>query len=204
VVSSPGTGHDIEALRSVVEHVRGGDNGPDPPIEVVLSGLEAMRALRDEVAGWEPDLVAAARRQGVTWEMLAPLLGVASRQAAERRFLRLQPSAATDQTAEGRVRATRARRAGDRAVVGWARDNAAALRELAAQVSAVRDLPAAGRRQAARVRSALGSDDASALLDPLAKARTHLEVGHADLAERIRLVTERTGSVRRRADPHSS
>ena len=199
---TPDTGRDFKALLALVERVRAGGRR-QPATEDVLSALVAMRTLRDEMASWEPDLVAAARQQGVTWEALAPALGVASRQAAERRFLRVQHSSATDETAEDRVRATRARRAGDRAVVGWARENASALRELAGQVGAAGDLPLAGRRQAARVRTALADDDASTLLDPLTKARTHLEAGHADLAERIRLVTERMGIVRRTADPES-
>ena len=199
---SSSLGREFEGLRQVVERVRRGDPH-GPPIEDLMSALAAMRTVREEVAGWEPDLVAAARRGGVTWGALAPVLGVASRQAAERRFLRLNPAATTDQTAEGRVRATRARRASDRAVVGWARDNAATLRELAGQVGAVQDLPVGGRRQAARVRAALGDDDASALLDPLAKVRTHLEDGHADLADKILSLTERLGRVRRTADPES-
>ncbi|WP_130445308.1 hypothetical protein [Kribbella rubisoli] len=50
--------------------------------------------MREWLAAWEPLLIGAAREQGVSWAELAPALGVASRQAAERRHLRLNPHSA--------------------------------------------------------------------------------------------------------------
>src|SRR3954454_8557222 len=102
----------------------------------LLTALAGLRLLREELAGWEPELITAARAAGASWVALAPALGVASRQAAERRYLRLQPSHTGERTGEARVDAERDRRAGDRAVAGWARENSATLRELAGQVSA--------------------------------------------------------------------
>jgi hypothetical protein len=107
--------------------------------------------LREEISGWEPELITAAREAGVSWALLAPALGVTSRQAAERRYLRLQPTLTGEATGEGRVQVTRDGRAGDRAVSQWAQRNAAVLRGLAGQVSALPDLDAHSRRHADRV-----------------------------------------------------
>jgi hypothetical protein len=165
------------------------------PATEVITALEVLRLLRDELAGWEPELITAARAAGASWVELAPALGVASRQAAERRYLRLRPS--DEPTGEGRVRAERERRAGDRAVAAWARENSASLRELAGQVSAANDVPAAGQGQLDQVRDALADNDPAALLSPLAGARTHLAKGHASLADRIGTVTEKAEQLRR-------
>ena len=84
--------------------------------EDVLASLEVLRHLREELAGWEPELITAARDQGASWARIAPALGVTSRQAAERRYLRLRPTENGEKTGEQRVRAERDKRAGDRAV----------------------------------------------------------------------------------------
>jgi hypothetical protein len=162
------------------------------PADKVVAALEVLRHLRDELATWEPELIAAARDAGVSWVELAPALGVASRQAAERRYLRLRPSSTGEATGEGRVRAERDRRAGDRAVVTWARENSASLRELAGQVSA-----AAGPGE---VRDALAGNDPAALLSPLANARHGL--ADTGLAARIESFTEHADQLRRDAGRH--
>ena len=161
------------------------------PADKVLAALEVLRHLRDQLATWEPELITAAREAGASWVELAPALGVASRQAAERRYLRLRPSTTGEATGEGRVRAERDRRAGDRAVANWARENSASLRELAGQVSAAAD--------AHPVRDALADDDPSALLTPLAAAHADLTTDHATLAARIESITEHTDRLRRDA-----
>jgi hypothetical protein len=175
-----------------------------------LAALALLRELRGLIAGWEPDLIDAARHGGASWAEIAPALGVASRQAAERRYLRLRP--ATDDgpsTGDERVQAERDRRAGERAVRLWARDNAAELRQLAGQISALDDLPAAADGGLAALRRALGTDDAADLLAPLADAHEHLESGHSALAARVRGVARDTASVRqdsrtRRRGPHAA
>lgn len=181
-----------------------GTDGTDGPggtgragTDDVLAALTALRHLRDELAGWEPALIGAAREHGVSWASLAPALGVTSRQAAERRYLRLRPSDGGESTGEERVRAERDRRAGDRAVARWARQNSAVLRQLAGQVSALDDLPAPARRHADRVQRALADDDAAALLSPLADAHGHLADTHGTLADQINTVTEHTEQLRR-------
>jgi hypothetical protein len=175
------------ALALVQDVLRDGDASADQ----VLAALEVLRQLREQLAAWEPELITAARAAGASWVALAPALGVASRQAAERRYLRLRPSSTGEATGEGRVRAERDRRAGDRAVADWARENSATLRELAGQVSA-----ATGP---GTVRDALADNDPAALLGPLAAAQAGLRADHAPLAERISSITEHAEQLRRDA-----
>jgi hypothetical protein len=119
------------------------------------------------------------------------------------------------QTREQRVRATRDRRSGDRAVAGWARENAAELRSLAGQIAALpapdgqqpqssaqasepghvqgdsrrraprRSLDDEASRPAGRVHQALGSDDVADLVGPLLDAASGLGTSHPELARRV-------------------
>lgn len=61
-----------------------------------LAALTLTRAVRAWAADLEPDLIEAARTAGVTWEALAPHLGVADRRAAQRRYARLTTPNAPD------------------------------------------------------------------------------------------------------------
>lgn len=111
--------------------------------EPALAALILLREVRAELAGWEAGLVENARAAGATWADLAQPMGVASRQAAENRYLRLRPAPTTLQTTvtgAERVKAVRDRRAADRTVTAWARTNAVDLRVLAAQLTALTDL----------------------------------------------------------------
>ncbi|MGI5215687.1 hypothetical protein [Plantactinospora sp. CA-290183] len=123
---------------------------------------------------------------------------MASRQAAERRYLRLRPAddECPDQTRDGRVRAERDRRAGDRAVARWARDHGADLRQLAGQITALTDLAPAARPSLDRLHDALGDTDPSTLVRLLAETRGHLPVEHHTLAARVDAVNERVDEVR--------
>src|SRR4051794_30847186 len=101
------------------------DDDADRATEVrrLLAALETVRRLRDDLTRWEPQLIGAARELGVSWAEIAPALGVASRQAAERRYLRLSPDAsAPNLTGEQRVQAARDRRARGPAGAGRARN----------------------------------------------------------------------------------
>jgi hypothetical protein len=182
------------ALHDVHEAVRRTVGSGDP--EGTLDALSALRRVREELAELEPVLIAAARDQGASWARLAPALGVTSRQAAERRFLRLRPHADSDLTGEQRVQAARDRRAGDRAVASWARANAAELRRLAGQVSSLPDLSSDGRRHARTLRSTLTTDDPSLLLEPLGDLRDHLGA-HTALAAELHAVARKVTRVRR-------
>ncbi|WP_328758669.1 type III effector protein [Streptomyces sp. NBC_00271] len=166
-----------------------------------LAALLLLRELRDQLAGWEPGLIEAARAAGSSWADLAHPLGVASRQAAERRYLRVRPGT-PGTTGEQRVQATRNRRAADRTITTWARTNAAELRQLAGQITALTDLPARARTPLARLADALADNDAANLIAPLADTRTHLKPNHPDLAARIATITHHTDQLRQTGDAH--
>ncbi|SDM26567.1 hypothetical protein [Allokutzneria albata] len=182
----------LELVRSVT-----GDGAATA--EEVLAALTLLRGLREELAAWEPRLITAAREGGTSWVRLAPALGVASRQAAERRYLRLRTEGVEDpeSTGEGRVRAERERRAGDRAVHAWAKENAATLRGLSGRVAGLSGLTGAAKHSVGEVRAALGSDNSSALLGPLAAAAAHLHKTHPALAKEITELTRRTDELRK-------
>ncbi|MDT5025003.1 MAG: hypothetical protein QOE61_1429 [Micromonosporaceae bacterium] len=164
----------------------------------LLDALGLLRWMRDELAVVEPALIAAARHAGVSWQTLAPALGVASRQAAERRYLRLvpaQPDQASD-TRDSRVRAERDRRAGHRAVAQWANDNTADLRRLVGQITALADLDDDSAAHIDRLHHALADPDAAALPLLLAGTQRYLH-RHPELAGQIDSITAHTEQVRR-------
>jgi len=164
----------------------------------LLEALHQLRHLRDCLNTWEPQLIDAARTAGTSWAQLAPALGVATRQAAERRYLRLRPNAAEPGlNREQRVQATRDERAGERAVAVWARDNAADLRRVAGQVAALGGLSSTAQASVAAVHDALGNDDTTALLAPLTAAGPQLSEQHPDLADRISELGARSDEARR-------
>jgi hypothetical protein len=168
----------------------------EPDDAQLLGALALLRQVRDDLNRWEPTLIGAARERGVSWADLARPLGVNSRQAAERRYLRIRPAPdgqPSTATGEQRVRAERDRRAAERAVAAWARTHAGQLRQLAGQVSAVDDLDATIR---ARFRRALGRSDTTDLLAPLEAARRHLRNRHPGLAGQIEVVTGQLAQIR--------
>jgi hypothetical protein len=191
---APSPEETVARLHALIRALRAGEATSVPFVDA----LTDLRELRVQLAAWEPELVTAARAAGLSWITLAPALGVTSRQAAERRYLRTQPTANGEPTREARVDATRDQRAGDRAVAAWARENSAELRQLAGQVSGLADLTPDARRDADQVHAELAGDDAAALLEPLATMRSHLADGHTDLADRINKVAE-DAETRRRA-----
>ncbi|MEE1813915.1 type III effector protein [Streptomyces sp. SP18ES09] len=157
---------------------------PDPGPEAALASLMLLRQVRERLAGWETHLIETARDAGASWADLAPPLGVASRQAAERRYLRGRPGPAGT-TGEQRVTATRQARAADRTTAARARHNAADLRRLAGQITALTDLPTTARRPLTELHEALAQDDPADLIAPLTAARPHLLAAHPDLAARL-------------------
>jgi hypothetical protein len=206
---TPAPGHQATAAEAVdligdlladLADLAGSEPSADNPAEI-LAALVLLRRMREELAGWEPRLIDAARAHGVSWSRLAPALGVTTRQAAERRYLRTKPSPSGETTGEARVRAARDRRAGDRAVDVWARQNAGSLRQLAGEISAVEptDLTSGGRRQVRAVLAALGDTDPATLLAPLRAVGRHLTAGHAPLGERIEDITKQTEQIHERS-----
>ncbi len=194
------------ALRSIdhaLREARAVDARLSPPCagdaEQALASLLLLRQVREQLAGWERGLIVTARAAGASWADLAGPLGVASRQAAERRYLRLQPGAAGS-TGEQRVKATRDRRAADRTVTAWARDHAADLRRLAAHVTALTDLPPGAGSAVAAVDEALAHDDAARLVAPLAATHVHLRPRHPEVAARVEALTRHAEQLRRQSD----
>ncbi|KJY25803.1 hypothetical protein [Streptomyces katrae] len=161
-------------------------NAPSDPREA-LAALLLLREVREQLAGWESGLIETARAAGASWADLAAPLGVASRQAAERRYLR-------------RVQATRDGRAAQRAVDTWARDHAADLRRLAGQVTALTPLDGPGRASLGRVHAALAGDDPADLVDPLTAAEPYVRPGDPTLADRIAALLHETDRLRHTSD----
>ena len=178
----------LEVIDGAVRAAQSGDagesvaDGTGP--EQALASLLLLREVREQLAGWETGLIETARHAGASWSDLADPLGVASRQAAERRYLRNRAGPAGS-TGEQRVQATRDRRAADRSLTAWARDNAADLRRLAGQISGLTDLPARSRTPLRQLDAALSNDDPAALIAPLHATRPYLTSVHPDLAARL-------------------
>ncbi|GAA4931117.1 type III effector protein [Streptomyces coeruleoprunus] len=169
--------------------------------EQALAALLTLREVRRQLADWEHGLIEAARTAGASWADLAGPLGVASRQAAERRYLRLRPGD-RGTTGEERVKATRDRRAADRTVSAWARHNAADLRRLAGRITALDDLPGRARSPLGHLERALADDDPACLLGPLTATGPHLRRRHPEPAARVDDIVRRTDELRRASDDH--
>jgi hypothetical protein len=161
--------------------------GPGP--EQAVASLLLLRQVREQLASWETGLIKSARDAGASWADLADPLGVASRQAAERRYLRGRPGP-SGTTSEQRVQAVRERRAAERNAAAWARRNAASLRRLAGQITSLAVLPTAARTSLSELNAALAHDDPAALLHPLKAIRAHLAAAHPDLAARVEALTD--------------
>lgn len=185
----------IQAMRDAQAQQAADSQDSAAAPEQVLASLLLLREVREELAAWETGLVEAARGAGASWADLAAPLGVASRQAAERRYLRQRPGAAGT-TGEQRVQATRDHRAADRAVTAWARRHAAELRGLAGQITALTELPDAARAPLDHLSRALAGNDPATLIEPLLTAEPHLRQSHPDLAARVDSLGRHAGRLR--------
>ncbi|MBL1086523.1 type III effector protein [Streptomyces actinomycinicus] len=177
-----------DALRGAQRNSPDTPDGPGPRPEQALASLMLLRQVREELAGWETSLIETARDAGASWADLARPLGVASRQAAERRYLRGRPGPAGT-TGEQRVTAARQARAARRITATWARTHAGELRRLAGQITALTDLPAAARGPLDELHAALAHDDPADLIAPLTATRPHLAAAHPGLAARLDTLT---------------
>ncbi|MEU0399732.1 type III effector protein [Streptomyces sp. NPDC006197] len=172
-----------EALRAARHTAPGSGEAPAVGTDQALASLLLLRQVREELAGWETGLIETARHAGASWAELAHPLGVASRQAAERRYLRNRPGP-DGTTGEQRVQATRERRAAERTTATWARRNAADLRSIAGRITALTDLPTAADLPLSRLHAALAHNDPAELVDPLTATRPHLTT-HPELAAQL-------------------
>ncbi|MEU0968965.1 type III effector protein [Streptomyces sp. NPDC005917] len=185
----------LEAIEEALHAAR--RKAPDIPEahdvdpEQALASLLLLRQVREQLAGWESGLIETARHAGASWADLAHPLGVTSRQAAERRYLRNRPGP-TGTTGEQRVQATRERRAAQRTTATWARHNAADLRRIAGQITALTDLPTDARLPLSQLHAALAQDDPADLVHPLNATRPHLTATHPHLATELDTLTNTT------------
>ncbi|MET9350090.1 type III effector protein [Streptomyces termitum] len=177
-----------------------GESGPpasgSSPAADSLAALLLLRQLRDRLDAWEPALIETARADGASWADIAAPLGLASRQAAERRYLRVREGR-PGSTAEQRVRATRDRRAAARSVTAWARDNAAELRLLAGRIGSLDGLP---DPVGDALSTALADDDPALLLPALAGSLPFLRAARPDLAPRVEELARHTEDLRDASD----
>ncbi|MFE3268046.1 type III effector protein [Streptomyces sp. NPDC059215] len=185
----------LEAIAQAMRTARTADSASTDDPGQAIAALLLLREVREQLAGWEPALIETAREAGASWAELAHPLGVSSRQAAERRYLRVRPGEA-GHTKEQRVQATRGTRAADRSVASWAQDHAAELRQLAGTITALPDLPAAASDTLTALHVALGDSDPARLLGPLAEAGPHLRIAHPDLADRVTGIGRHTHGMR--------
>ncbi|KUL24236.1 hypothetical protein [Streptomyces regalis] len=176
------------ALRAAQDETPGLTDAAHADPQEALASLLLLRQIREQLAGWETGLIETARHAGASWADLAHPLGVASRQAAERRYLRNRPGPAGS-TGEQRVQAPRKRRAAAPTPPPWARRNAADLRRIAGQITALTDLPTAARLPLSHLDAALAHDDPATLIHPLNATRPHLTGTHPDLAARLDTLT---------------
>lgn len=96
----------LEALAQALQTAQSARTAtPDDP-QGALAALLLLRQVREQLVEAGPGLIEAARQAGASWADLAHPLGVSSRQAAERRYLRVRPGEAGT-TKEQRVQATR-------------------------------------------------------------------------------------------------
>ncbi|MER6443452.1 type III effector protein [Streptomyces sp. NPDC001185] len=185
----------LEAIAQAMRTARSAESTPGNDAQQAIAALLLLREVREQLADWEPALIETARQAGASWADLAHPLGVSSRQAAERRYLRVRPGEA-GHTKEQRVQATRHARAADRSVASWAQDHASALRQLAAAITALPDLPDAAADTLTALHTALGDRDPARLLNPLSDAGPHLRTAHPDLADRVADVGRHTDGMR--------
>ncbi|GGZ87093.1 type III effector protein [Streptomyces bluensis] len=178
----------LRAARDKTPDAPDSSPGPGPGPEQALASLLLLRQVREQLAGWETGLIETARHAGASWSDLAHPLGVASRQAAERRYLRNRPGPAGT-TGEQRVQATRERRAANRTAAAWARRNAADLRRIAGRITALTDLPTTARLPLSQLHEALAHDDPAALIHPLNATLPYLTTTHPDLAAQLDTLT---------------
>jgi hypothetical protein len=190
-VSFAATAAALEAIAQAMRTAQAAEDAEAAPVgdlEQALAAVLLLREVREQLSRWEFGLIETAREAGASWADLARPLGVSSRQAAERRYLRGRPGP-VGTTGEQRVRATRESRAAERATAAWARRNAADLRRIAGQITALTDLPGAALLPLSELHGALAHDDPAELIRPLEDARPHLATTHPDLAAQLDTLT---------------
>jgi hypothetical protein len=84
---------EVASVYDKVHWERRNEDRQGPAADQALAALALLAGLRDWLADVEPELIEGARLAGVTWDQLAPVLGVGDRRAAHRRAARLTGAA---------------------------------------------------------------------------------------------------------------
>ena len=79
---------------------------PAATTDELLAALAALRRIRRDLDSTERGLIERAREESVAWPRIAEALGLASRQAAEQRLLRLSAAGGRDPVTARRQRTT--------------------------------------------------------------------------------------------------
>ncbi|GAB3961120.1 hypothetical protein GCM10029978_012450 [Actinoallomurus acanthiterrae] len=82
-------GHVLGRAQRLAEERRPRDDDDELTAKDVVAGVAALRLLREQVDDLEADLLDYARRLGISWERLAPAMGLSDRRAAHKRATRL-------------------------------------------------------------------------------------------------------------------
>jgi hypothetical protein len=107
---------------------RPGRPSPEVPAEDVLAALTQIEGARADLDALERDLIRAARQRRASWQRIADALGLATRQSAETRALRLERATAR---AGGRdVAAQRLEQARQRSADAWCEAHRDRFREV--------------------------------------------------------------------------
>ena len=186
-----------EAVRTArTPQARNASAGAGASAEEALAALLMLRELRDQLAGWETGLIETARAAGASWADLAHPFGVASRQAAERRYLRGTPRNSRHHRRTARTGHPQpARRRPHRQRLGPRPTPPNCANSPARSPPSPTSRPAPGHPWP-------GSPTPSPtttlplLIAPLTDARPHLEANHPDLAARIDTITHHTNQLR--------
>ena len=169
---------------------------PEKDRDELLAALTGLAALRRELDEVERDLIQDARDAGASWARLATALGLASRQAAEQRMLRLQGESRRDPEWARSSRAQLARRRESETTLDdLARCADAAHRELRAQP----DLGPRARLAAATLRQARHAP-AGSLFDLVERALADLGPQHAAGRPAVAALRAAFEAARPRAD----
>ncbi|MFD5342288.1 hypothetical protein ACFWJY_00580 [Streptomyces anulatus] len=116
-------------LVALSNYVPPGEEPRGVPAEDVLAALSQLDEARQRLDTMELKLIRAARARSASWQKLADALGLATRQSAETRALRLERAS---QSYRGRdVASQRLDKARERVEQAWCEENAERIREAA-------------------------------------------------------------------------
>ncbi|MFJ4342669.1 hypothetical protein [Streptomyces sp. NPDC088915] len=126
----------MHAVRAATfeDPVSSGEKPPTVPAEDVLAALTQLAVAREVIDQLELDLLRAARARGASWQKIADHLGLARKQSAEGRLIRLERSKTHGDRYVGKQREERARQ---RNADEWCRTHEDRIRTVAQRVLSI-------------------------------------------------------------------